>query len=123
MAALQQSTNDRPSQANLKMKRKIPTKPNYLPIVNYYSQPLIDVPNSARVAIDLKKSPPTATPLLRTDSPFRENRTDVILTKKNYYLFENRWKFLNELVDYDAFQFWDIDRFDYNKYNLKRIKI
>lgn len=84
-------------------------------------------PNSRRVAINLKlnsTSPQHAIALLPTDQPVRTNRRDVILMTKNYYLFENRWKWCDDVVDYKTVQYWNTEPFvDLDLHDLKRIKI
>ena len=99
--------------------------PTNQPIVRLKQRSII-LPDRRRVAIDLRLNATDgqfAMALQPGDLPFRENDSDVILMTRNYYLFENRWRDSNELIDYRVVQFWDVARIDLNFQSLRRIKI
>lgn len=96
----------------------MPSNPNKRPFV---------LPSKQRVMINLKLNsthPKYAIAVPIADMPFRENKWDLILMpEKNYYLFENRWRWFNEVIDYRAVQFWDARPFDLYPQSLRRVKI
>lgn len=91
------------------------------------NRPSTILPNNRRVSVNLKQHsahPQNETAPQSTDSqPTQKNRRDVILMTKKHYLFENRWKWSDDVVDYDTVQFWDCRPFDLDLHELKRIKI
>lgn len=96
----------------------MPDNPNKRPPV---------LPSKERVKINLKLNsthPHYATAVPIADLPFRENKWDLILMPKNhYYLFENRWRWFNEVIDYRGVQYWDSAAFDLYPQSLERVKI
>ena len=86
----------------------------------------IVLPGRQRLGFNLRcdaTDPQFAMALQLGDLPFRINDRDLVLVTKNYYLFENRWKYVNQLIDYQIVQYWDIARFDVNVQSLRKIKI
>ena len=83
-------------------------------------------PISPRVSIDLtwpKFDSQYAMPLWEKAPPFRENESELILRGTDLHLFENRWKFRNEIVNYNSIRCLDSGRIDLFPGDLLKVKL